>query len=170
MERGVFRGSLEEKQCAVFKQVLDGKHSREIAQILQISVKDVDGIIRKTCQQLGAKNRKDAARAMAAHYRWNTQHNVSHQIPRASSGVVSVDRNNDGRGLHDVGSLNADQRVKMTNSIDLPELFGALLNAVTSSYFKRTLLFVVLVVGSSIALGALVSAMQGFNMLVSSWS
>lgn len=170
MERGVFRGSLEEQQCAVFQQVLDGKTSREIAQILQISTKDVERIVRKTCQQLGVTNRKDAARAMAAHYRWNTKHCVDRASPRSDPGRLHPAQRNDVSCINDAGSFNATHSHQTVKAKQLSDLFGLESSGWASSSFRRVLLLTILVLGSSLALSALISAMQGFETLVSSWS
>jgi DNA-binding CsgD family transcriptional regulator len=184
MERGVFRGNLEEKQCAVFQQVLEGKRSREIAEFLQISTKEVEQIVRRTCNQLGTRSRMDAARAMAAHYRWtehpqleecdqrsmaNSQSAVARTRGAAKDGKTASAQRNDINYLQDVGSLapsrsgRNDTFEKHFNFIGLQSIINS------SSHGRRMLLILVLVVGSTLALSVLISAMQGLNNLTASW-
>jgi DNA-binding CsgD family transcriptional regulator len=183
MERGVFRGNLEEKQCAVFRHVLDGKKGREIAQALQISTKEVEQIVRRTCNQLGARSRMDAARAMAAHYRWTASPQLNdgnrRSITDSESAVARPDgvtkkaqasstQQNRTPYLQNVGSFtplragNADSLGKYVTLFRLDE------NQNSSGHGRRILLIMILVVGSTLALSVLISAMQGFNNLVSS--
>jgi DNA-binding CsgD family transcriptional regulator len=184
MERGVFRGHLEEKQCAVFQQVLSGKKSREIAQTLQMSTKEVEQIVRRTCNQLGARTRIDAARAMAAHYRWTANPHLSESdrrsMPDSDSPVVrakgvakdgktgSVQRNDLPYLLND-RSFSFVRSGRIDSLGSLLNFFGLEPNENSSGHGRRILLILALIVGSTLALSALISAMQGLNTLTSSW-
>lgn len=182
MERGVFRGNLEEKQCAVFQQVLEGKKSREIAQILQISTKEVEQTVRRTCNQLGVSNRMDAARAMAAHYGW-TQHTRPNEGNRRSrpdcestpehphtigkGGATSSTQRDDIPHVQDVGGFEPMRSGRTAALGKSLSLFGLQSSETSLGHTRRILLIVVLIVGSTLALSALISAMQGFDKLVS---
>ena len=184
MERGVFRGNLDEEQCAVFQQIHDGKTGREIAQSLQISPTDVEKIVRRTCRQLGVTSRMHAARTMAAHYRWEAQPRLN-EIDRRSgpagqfagerSHAAATDRKtakkqlNDIPCLQDVGSFEAIEPIRTDIWSNLLDLFSIQTVKAASDHGRRLILIAILVVGSTLALSALVSAMQGFDRLVSSW-
>lgn len=182
MERGVFRGNLDEKQRAVFQQVLEGKKGREIAQSLQISPTEVEKIVRRTCHQLGVTSRMDAARKMAAHYRWTTQSRLNEVDRRsgparqfagvrrhngATVGKAANEAKTDVSCLQDISSFNAMRPDRFEIWGRFLDLFGTEANEVANGHFKRILLIALLVVGSTMALSALVSAMQGFDVLMS---
>lgn len=183
MERGMFRGNLDEKQCAIFQQVLVGKKGREIALHLQISPTEVEKIVRRTCRQLGVKSRMEAARAMSAHYRWKTQARLN-EVDRRSGpgrqfavvrrhtgakiGKAANESKSDISCLQDIGSFNAVGRERLDVWGRLLDLFGTEASEIANGYSKRILLIALLIVSSTLALSALVSAMQGFDVLMSS--
>jgi DNA-binding CsgD family transcriptional regulator len=184
MERGVFRGKLDEEQCVVFQQILDGKTGREIAQSLQINPIDIEKIVRRTCRQLGVTSRMKAARTMAAHYRWETQPRLNEIDQRSGPGwqfagershTTAIDRKtakkqfNDISSLQDVGSHEAMRPSRNDVWGKFLDLFIIQSNKLASGHGRRLILIAIIVVGSTLALSALVSAMQGFDRLVSSW-
>jgi DNA-binding CsgD family transcriptional regulator len=185
MERGVFRGNLEEQQCAVFQRVLDGKRSSEIAQILQISTKDVEQTVRRTCRQLGVSNRMDAARAMAEHYKWTKHPRLNegnrrsrpesesareHRYTAANDRTTTNTQRNEIFHLQDGGNLGLASPSKTDNLDKKLGLSNFQSSLASSVYSRRILLMVILIVSSTLALSALISAMQGFDTLASSWS
>jgi DNA-binding CsgD family transcriptional regulator len=183
MERGVFRGNLDAEQCAVFQQILNGKTSREIAQNLQISPKDIEKIVRRTCRQLGVTGRMHAACIMAAHFRWEThpRHNETDRRSRLAgqfagerSHAAVTDRKtarnqlNDTFYLQDVGIFEAKDPIQSSIWRKWLDFFCTKSDKLASGHGRRLMLIALLVVSSTLALSALVSAMQGFDKLMSS--
>lgn len=183
MERGVFRGHLDDEQRIVFAHVLDGKSGREIAAALQMTPGRVEHIVRKTCRQLGADGRKDAARIIA-NQSDNRHHTSRDSLSRIAASInhngadfsgvatkavpTASDRQINGAYVRDVGG-NASSQVDTVNILDeIAGMFGRLKPFDAVPLEQRILLIAFVVLCSTIALSALVSTLQGFDKLTGS--
>lgn len=181
MNRGIFRGELDGDQRAIFAQILNGKTGRQIAADLGVTSARVEGIVRKTCRQLDAPNRRDAARMIGSHYGWISNHpipfaRVDHryghhdgagdQFPAAKT--VPTEREQYRRSGYDrdVGNqvLDKDEVTDVYSEVAGRSSISKLVAA--SSTTQRVLLIALLIASSTLALSALVSAMQGFDVLM----
>lgn len=181
MESGVFRGELDDEQRAIFAQILHGKTGRDIAAVLGATPTRVEAIIRKTCRQLDAPNRQEAARIIACHYGWkqippilSAHSNLSRDRGRygtendhVSAKMAQTEREHHARSgyVRDVGNqaLDKDDGSGVYNEVAGRISVSKIVAA--SPTMQRVLLMALLMASSALALSALVSAMQGFDTL-----
>lgn len=181
MERGVFRGELDDEQRSVFAHILDGRTGRDIAAVLGATPARIEAIVRKTCRQLDASSRHEAARTIARHYGWkpipptlpahaNARRRGGHHGTQNSllkSTMVQTEREHSACSgyVRDVGNqdLNRDEDAGVYNEVAGRISFSKILAG--SSTTQRVLLMALLIASSALALSALVSAMQGFDTL-----
>jgi DNA-binding CsgD family transcriptional regulator len=183
MERGIFRGALDENQRRIFEHVLAGRTGREIATALGMQPAMVERIVRKTCRQLGSDGRRHAAQIIASHYG-----QTSHPMPTArrpsparvnhygsdfagiGAGTAQTEREHSERSLYvqDVGSQKPFE-AQATDLFDEITGFSGVEKSIEAfPYPKRILLIILVVIGSTLALSALVPVMQGFDKLMTS--
>ncbi|WP_426164685.1 hypothetical protein [Sandarakinorhabdus sp. DWP1-3-1] len=182
MERGIFRGELDQEQRTIFAQILDGKTGREIAASLGTTPCRVERIVRNTRRQLDASSRHDAARIIARHLDWKTgpavpfvgcddgrqSHQYGKDSHRSAAKTVQTEREQSpfsgyvsdaGNPIVDQGN-NTGAYSEIARGLDISEFLTA------SPVTRRLLLMAVLVASSSLTLGALISALQGLDMLM----
>jgi DNA-binding CsgD family transcriptional regulator len=178
---GIFRGELDDEQRAVFAQILNGKTGRDIATILGATPTRIEAIVRKTCRQLGASNRHEAARTIAGHYGWkpippiefahlNGRKHGSHY--RTENGNSSAKMAQTEREqifcsgyVCDVG-IQGPERDKDAGVYS--EVAGRISNSkiiAASPTMQCVLVMSALIASCALALSTLVSAMQGFDTL-----
>lgn len=182
MHRGIFRGTLDAEQRAVFFHIFHGRTGREIAAELGVTPSRIENIVRKTCRQLDAANRREAAQIVASHHCW-----IRDAIGMAQTGPISVNKRRNGgdsdfgavktaqtEGEHsvrssyvrDVGSRvwESDATVgaydKMAGRVGISKVLAA------STNMQRLMVVALLVASCALALGALISAMLGFEVLM----
>jgi hypothetical protein len=183
MQRGVFRGILDEQQRAIFRQIWEGKSSRAAAAAIGTSPEEFERIVRRTCQQLGTRSRREAALIIATHNCWgppaiagqrphSSQH-IGHfgaNIGQLSTRMDETEREQPNRSSyvrdadndHPAGTEAAGTFDESVRLLDRSKIFDA------PVYVQRILLLVLIIIGSALTLSALVSAMQGFDRLMSS--
>lgn len=183
MDRGVFRGALCDEQQKVFALIWNGKTSREISALLALSPSKVDQTVRKTCRQLHARDRQDAALIIARHYHWKPNddqrvqvrapknpHWVGQETPPIATRMVANENaiKNSQVYLHHIGDERPilDQRSGRFGR-NLGQ-FLRLNSKETPAYIRTILIIGLLLVCSAFALSGLISAMQGFNVLITS--
>lgn len=183
MERGVFRGSLDDEQRIVFSHVLNGKSGREIAAILGVEPPHVERVVRKTIRQLGTQNRLQAAIVIANHCNLS----IDRQTPASSrqssvinhngsdSGGISAKsvrtgsaHSSDGRYVRDVDSNGFAEPGAGNILGEIARFFSSAKSNSSLDYLGRILLVAIIVLCSTLALSALVATMQGFNKLINS--
>jgi DNA-binding CsgD family transcriptional regulator len=181
MGSGIFRGELDDEQRAIFAQILDGKTGLDIAAVLGTTPTRVEAVIRKTCRQLDAPSRREAAQMISCHYGWK-------QIPPILSAQSNVRRDGGRYGaenehfttkmaqtehehrsrsgyVRDVGNQglvkddDAGAYNEVAGRISISKVLAA------SPTTQRVLLMALLIASSALALSALVAAMQGFDTL-----
>jgi hypothetical protein len=183
MERGIFRGQLGSEELLIFRHVLDGSTSGQIATILELQPAYVERLIRRTCRQLQAVNRRDAGRMIAAHYGWpmptqkarsaNTTSSRVHSGSAHGQYTAKMDRSaqdlytslvyvRDVRTDKPERPINTDTWTEITRFIRDNKIFAP------SPVTKTLLMIGALVTGSALTLSVLVSAMQGFSILITS--
>ena len=182
MERGIFRGQLDDERRAIFIQILNRKTGREASAELGITPKRLESIVRNTCRQLDARSRYEAAFIMANHYGRKV----------GQSGGVGNDKSTVGSSRFGTGIFynpaktaqtehehlsssvyvrDVGNRVFEENKIsdafnEITGRFSVLRILAASSIVQRVSLLALLIASSALALSALVSAMQGFDVLV----
>jgi hypothetical protein len=182
MLRGVFRGNLNDEQCSIFKLIWNGKTGCEVAAALAMDPAHVERIVRRTCRQIGAAGRHDAARMIGSHFDWKRSvpipaaarkadiiNHFGTEQRRFTTETVQNPREIPARSAYvqDVGRHQSSQDDEPDILSEIAVLFKIpkILNA--SVHVQRILLIATLVVSSTLALSALVSAMQGFEVLMS---
>lgn len=182
MGSGIFRGELDDEQCAIFAQILDGKTGRDIAAALGAAPARIEATVRKTCRQLDVSSRHEAARIIANHYGWTpvlptspghaNGHRRNSRYCRESghptSKMVQTEREHSSRSgyVRDVGNQAFDKAEhagvysEVAGRISFSKVVAA------SPTMQRVLLMALLIASCALALGALISAMQGFDTLL----
>lgn len=182
MYRGIFRGDLDDEQRAVFALILGGKTGREIAANLGVAPSRIEGIVRKTCRQLDTSSRHDAARIVARHLDWKTspppavvRANDDRQSDHFGTGshdlatkMVLTKREHSARSeyVRDAGNQAPTQGKHAGAYNEIAERFSISKLLAASPLMRCVLLIAVLIASFSLALSALVSAMQGFDVLM----
>lgn len=182
LERGIFRGLLDDEQRAIFAQILNGRTGREIAADLGITPARIEGVVRRTCRQLDAKGRRGAALIIANHYGWKTGQPTATGSGKIAMGsnrsdadtvyhaakMVQTEREHPSGSVYvrDVGS-RVFEKDKYSDAFDeTAGRFSILKILAASPNMQRVLLMALLIASSALALGALVSAMQGLDVLM----
>jgi DNA-binding CsgD family transcriptional regulator len=181
MERGIFRGLLDDEQRDIFSLISAGKSTRGIAETLGLPTERVEAVVRKTCRQLGVDTRKAAARVLATHYGWKMDPAIAagQARPRMAGHFGSELADNATKTeqterehvtnpsyVENVGkkgsllSLNLDKLGKEARRTDVTKQKNGM------PFLQRILLIALLIASCSLALSALISAMQGFETLV----
>jgi DNA-binding CsgD family transcriptional regulator len=179
---GIFRGDLDNEQRTIFALILDGKTVRDIADVLGAAPARIEATVRKTCRQLDVSSRHEAAQIIANHYGWSS-------VPPKSLGYANGRRRNRRYGtesghptsktvqtkrehsphsvyVRDVGKQGFDKAEdtgvysEVAGRISISKFLAA------SSAMQRLLLIALLVASCALALSALISAMQGFDILL----
>lgn len=181
MEARIFRGELKDEQLIIFRHIVDGKSSREIALTLGTSQGHVKSVIQRTCRQLQTRSRYDAAQTIAKHHGW--------PLPQATAAIFvreGLQSKADQRKvvtISDETKREHSQSTKYNSSAQgmVPKRVANSGNLADKSgddhgwraltahpIYGRGLLFALLVGASAMALGALVSALQGLHLMITS--
>lgn len=181
MESRIFRGELDDEQRAVFAHILNGKKGRDIAASLGTTQPRVEAIVRKTCRQLDASSRNEAARIIANHYGWKqipaitlayssssgANGHYGAKIGHLAATMAQTEREHQSCSgyVRDVGNQAPDKGKDPGAYNEVAGRFSFSKIMAASSTMQRLLLTALLIASCALALGTLVSAMQGFDTL-----
>lgn len=173
----MFRGQLIDEQVDVFRHVLDGKTSIQIAALLGCAPEHVDRVVRRTCRQLNVSGRKQAALAIATHLGWDvpsaSRRRVVQEIASFSAGSIPTEMERTEREQRELprylGSAGKrTSRPGATRPADEIEAVHDWRVLLAHPIYGRVLLLAMVIAASALALSTLVSALLGFERLVSS--
>jgi hypothetical protein len=173
---------VHDQQISIFSLVLTGRTSRDIATQLNLELIHVERIIRVTRQQLGVRNRQQAALIIAKRHGWPAEQAANHlqagmQTSHFGSrtGKIAADMVNTtheqsprDRYVRDVEghTFNMVMASGITDEIRIMKSIRTYFN--TSQTMQRILQISLILFSSALALSALISAMQGFDVLIQS--
>lgn len=173
---------MNDQQISIFSLVLNGQTSRDIANQLNLEHTHVERVIRDTRKQLGVRNRHQAAMIIANRHGWPAGQAAkhiqagkpnSHFGPRA--GKIAADMVNTKHEqapcnsyVHDVESHNFNMGMACGIIDEIRILKGITTFFDTSQIMQRFLQISLIIFSSALALSALISAMQGFDLLIQS--
>lgn len=180
MGDSIFRGGLTDEQLRVFRQVLDGRTGRQIAETLNCTPEHVERLIARTCRQLQVSRRRDAGRVIAVHHGWDLptaqlgpqavaeQHVVKW---RQNTKGAETDRTERERIRRPVYRTSTGNRTSVSTNGPPVDEIGANPGGkglLAHPLIGRAMLLALVIAASAFALSTLIAALQGLDRLVSS--